>query len=229
MPRKTEGKLNDFASDEAENIKKQIEALIGQITSVMDDNKKLKERVDAMASLYGELHDTIVRVEEKTYPGDIANAIREFKDEFLKRSTVLPTVTQQDEEQPTPKVNHYPDVIEKALREANIDLNLIDMEFKGTHTIITPKRFLGDLWQPIMNAVKDLGGNWVKDGRNSRWEIGGAPASSEQAKDFTIKDPDSPATENQLAFLEKLKITPKPGITKGEASKLIDNKIGSKK
>lgn len=33
---------------------------------------------------------------------------------------------------------------------------------------------------------------------------------------------DEPATERQLAFLQKNKITPKPGLSKGEASTLID-------
>jgi hypothetical protein len=33
------------------------------------------------------------------------------------------------------------------------------------------------------------------------------------------------ATDRQLAFLEKAKITPKPGLTKGEASAIIDGLI----
>ena len=36
---------------------------------------------------------------------------------------------------------------------------------------VSPKKFLGDLWGPINDAIRSLGGGWIRDGRDSRWEI----------------------------------------------------------
>jgi hypothetical protein len=36
---------------------------------------------------------------------------------------------------------------------------------------ISPKKFLGDLWGPINDAIKGVNGTWIKEGRDSRWEI----------------------------------------------------------
>jgi len=57
------------------------------------------------------------------------------------------------------------------LEAAGVDLALVDVEEEGAMVSVSPKKFLGDLWGPINDAIKTLGGNWVRDGRNSRWEI----------------------------------------------------------
>jgi hypothetical protein len=36
---------------------------------------------------------------------------------------------------------------------------------------VAPKRFLGDLWGPVNDAIRSLGGMWIREGRESRWEI----------------------------------------------------------
>ena len=56
-------KLNDYKPEELEAIK--------------SDNKKLNERVDALAALLGDLEGKVKELTAKSYPGDIANAIRE--------------------------------------------------------------------------------------------------------------------------------------------------------
>jgi len=56
-------KLNDFKPEELEAIK--------------SDNKKLNERVDALAELLGDLEGQVKELTTKSYPGDIANALRE--------------------------------------------------------------------------------------------------------------------------------------------------------
>ncbi len=56
-------KLNDFKPEELEAIK--------------SDNKKLNERVDALSELLGDLKGQVKGLTEKSYPGDIANALRE--------------------------------------------------------------------------------------------------------------------------------------------------------
>ena len=56
-------KLNDYKPEELEEIK--------------SNTKKLNERVDALAELLGDLEAEVKEIKGKTYPGDIANAIRE--------------------------------------------------------------------------------------------------------------------------------------------------------
>lgn len=60
---KEETKLNNFKPEELEALK--------------SDNKKLNERVDALAELLGDLEDQVKEIGAKSYPGDIANALRE--------------------------------------------------------------------------------------------------------------------------------------------------------
>jgi hypothetical protein len=57
------------------------------------------------------------------------------------------------------------------LTVAGIDLSLVDVEEGSEIVSISPKKFLGDLWGPINEAVRTLGGIWIRDGRASRWEI----------------------------------------------------------
>jgi hypothetical protein len=71
-----------------------------------------------------------------------------------------------------PTVDQWPpeNVAEK-LRAAGVDLNLINIEEGEELTIISPKKFLGDLWGPINDAIRSMGGIWMREGRDSRWEI----------------------------------------------------------
>lgn len=64
-----------------------------------------------------------------------------------------------------------PSGIRERLASAGVDLSLVDVEEGGEVIIISPKRFLGDLWGPINDAVRALGGSWIREGRESRWEI----------------------------------------------------------
>ena len=54
---------------------------------------------------------------------------------------------------------------------AGVDLELINVEDGEEVVIVSPKRFLGDLWGPVNDAVKSLGGIWIREGRDSRWEL----------------------------------------------------------
>ena len=73
---KKEAKLNDFKPEELEAIK--------------SDNKKLNERVDALAALLGDLEGQVKGLTEKSYPGDIANAIREGFGGLAQRPVAAP-------------------------------------------------------------------------------------------------------------------------------------------
>ena len=61
-------------------------------------------------------------------------------------------------------------VLEK-LATAGVDLTLVDVEEGDDIVSVSPKKFLGDLWGPINEAIRTLGGGWIRDGRSSRWEI----------------------------------------------------------
>jgi len=70
------------------------------------------------------------------------------------------------------KVEDWPpsNLVDK-LGNLGIDMNLLNIEETNDQTIITPKKFLGDQWGSINNAIRELGGNWIREGRESRWEI----------------------------------------------------------
>ena len=57
------------------------------------------------------------------------------------------------------------------LEAAGVDLALVDIEEGEGAMSVSPKKFVGDLWGPVNDAIKTLGGTWIRDGRSSRWEI----------------------------------------------------------
>jgi hypothetical protein len=57
------------------------------------------------------------------------------------------------------------------LATAGVDLTLVDVEEGEEIVTVTPKKFLGDLWGPVNDAIRALGGGWIRDGRASHWEI----------------------------------------------------------
>lgn len=61
--------------------------------------------------------------------------------------------------------------IQKKLVDAGVDLELVVIEEGENGVIISPKKFLGDLWGPVNDSIKNMGGVWIRDGRNSRWEL----------------------------------------------------------
>ena len=61
--------------------------------------------------------------------------------------------------------------IREKLEEEGVDLSLVDVEETADVINITPIEFLGDRWAPINDAIRDIGGVWVRAGRESHWEI----------------------------------------------------------
>jgi hypothetical protein len=61
--------------------------------------------------------------------------------------------------------------IQGRLAAAGVDLTLVDVEEGDEFVSVSPKKFLGDLWGPINEAIRTIGGGWIRDGRSSRWEI----------------------------------------------------------
>jgi len=71
---------------------------------------------------------------------------------------------------PSPTVAATASIQEK-LAAAGVDTSLLDIKEGEEATVISPKKFLGDLWGPINDAIRSLGGAWIREGRESRWEI----------------------------------------------------------
>jgi hypothetical protein len=61
--------------------------------------------------------------------------------------------------------------VNERLSAAGIDLTLVDVEEGEEIVTVSPKKFLGDLWGPINEAIRTIGGGWIREGRQSRWEI----------------------------------------------------------
>jgi hypothetical protein len=64
-----------------------------------------------------------------------------------------------------------PTDINQRLSAVGVDLSLVNVEEGEDMFIVSPKKFLGDLWGPINDAIKKLNGVWIREGRQSRWEI----------------------------------------------------------
>ena len=78
-----------------------------------------------------------------------------------------PSTERPTEQRPT----WPPSSIRERVRLAGVDLSLVDVDEGEDVVIISPKRFLGDLWVPVNDAIRTIGGNWIREGRESRWEI----------------------------------------------------------
>lgn len=64
-----------------------------------------------------------------------------------------------------------PEMVRERLSLAGIDPSIVDVNLEGGVILITPRRFLGELWGPINDVMKEIGGVWMREGRESHWEI----------------------------------------------------------
>ena len=86
------------------------------------------------------------------------------------KSTIGAPAPPPAQEVPTMPVLAPGGILEK-LAAAGVDLTLVDVEEGDDIVSVSPKKFLGDLWGPINEAIRTVGGGWIRDGRSSRWEI----------------------------------------------------------
>jgi hypothetical protein len=70
-----------------------------------------------------------------------------------------------------PSEERQPTTAQATLEAIGVDVSLLDIEENEFIILVNPKKFLGDQWGPINDKIRDLGGMWIRDGRNSRWEI----------------------------------------------------------
>ena len=87
-----------------------------------------------------------------------------------KTMTGVPPTPAPAREVPAMPVMTQGGILEK-LAAAGVDLTLVDVDEGEDMVSVSPKKFLGDLWGPINEAMRTLGGGWIRDGRSSRWEI----------------------------------------------------------
>ena len=81
------------------------------------------------------------------------------------------TIAHQSEKQEEEPGVWPPSSFEEKLKTAGIDMSLLNIEEGEEAVLVSPKKFLGDLWAPINDAMRSLGGTWIREGRESRWEI----------------------------------------------------------
>jgi len=67
--------------------------------------------------------------------------------------------------------NWPPSSFEEKLKAAGVDMSLLNIEDGEEMILVSPKKFLGDLWGSINESMRSLGGIWIREGRDSRWEI----------------------------------------------------------
>ena len=79
------------------------------------------------------------------------------------------TVVHEEEEQ----TEEWPPTLDVStkLQQAGVDISQLEIIQEETGTVISPVKFLGDMWGQVNDAVRGMGGSWVRDGRNSHWEI----------------------------------------------------------
>jgi hypothetical protein len=89
------------------------------------------------------------------------------------KATVIPAPEAAPEVEAEAEEGEWPPQqdMKSKLEAAGVDLALVDVEEGESAVSVSPKKFLGDLWGPINDAMKTLGGTWIRDGRSSRWEI----------------------------------------------------------
>jgi hypothetical protein len=67
--------------------------------------------------------------------------------------------------------NWPPSSFEEKLKNTGVDTSLLNIEESEEAILVSPKKFLGDLWGSVNDALRSLGGTWIREGRESRWEI----------------------------------------------------------
>lgn len=63
------------------------------------------------------------------------------------------------------------DEIKERLSSIEVDPSILEFTQEGDLIVVTPRKFLGELWGKINDVMKALGGVWVREGKESRWEI----------------------------------------------------------
>lgn len=90
------------------------------------------------------------------------------------------------------------------------DLITLDFESSAQFVIIKPKRYLKDKWNGIMTKVRNLGGEWVKQGREGHWLVSkmGKQAESDSEKEEMLRkqppDDMSPVGKVKILFPQDL-------------------------
>ncbi|MGB9622855.1 MAG: hypothetical protein ACPL07_03315 [Candidatus Bathyarchaeia archaeon] len=81
-----------------------------------------------------------------------------------------PTIVSERQQSEISIISSAASITEK-LSTLGVDLSLIEIEERDDLIVITPRRFLGDLWGQINEMLKTLGAVWIREGKQSRWEI----------------------------------------------------------
>ncbi len=58
-----------------------------------------------------------------------------------------------------------------AVERAGLDPTPLNVYWDGGVLVVEPSKYLGDVWMAYMDALRPLGAEWVRMGKQSRWEI----------------------------------------------------------
>lgn len=83
------------------------------------------------------------------------------------KTKVIPEGQVQSEIVPASPIGN----IAEKLSTLGVDLSLFEIEERDDLIVVTPRRFLGDLWSQVNELLKTLGAVWIREGKQSRWEI----------------------------------------------------------
>ena len=61
--------------------------------------------------------------------------------------------------------------VRRFLQEEGVDMSLIKIEEEETQIVISPMGYIGDPWGEINDKIRQMGGEWISAGRESRWII----------------------------------------------------------
>ena len=60
----------------------------------------------------------------------------------------------------------------EALAAEGLDASRVDVLVSGGKLVVTPKKFLGDVWGEYNDFLRGAGFKWVSAGKLSHWEVG---------------------------------------------------------
>jgi len=74
-----------------------------------------------------------------------------------------------------PNANDYEVIDQTAilnvLERAGLDTTILDIYPENGAMVVKPHRYLGDVWAKYVDALRPLGAEWVRMGKESHWEI----------------------------------------------------------
>ena len=136
------------------------------VKSTLRNQEKFMRDMNTRFEMIDRIHVSVVKL-ENSLGFQVASTIDQGTE------TVSTSVTEPLVEIDVSERKEVPPVDENAVI-ADLQEYTEELDVSNFPESISPKKFMGDRWQGVMDALKPHGYVWVRDGKNSRWEIGEA-------------------------------------------------------